>query len=84
MITFYVDSKTGKSQAAGDRENPFATITEALRQAKLGSLIQLNDGEYNAETGETFPLIVPTGVELRGNPGTRRSGGVDCGRRPSL
>jgi parallel beta-helix repeat protein len=53
--------QAGTSQAA-----PFRTITYALKQAKPGTVVQLSPGLYTPETGEVFPLIVPKGVNLRG------------------
>jgi parallel beta-helix repeat protein len=45
------------------------SITAAIaRNPQAGTVIQLAEGNYTAATGEKFPLIIPTGVTLRGNP----------------
>lgn len=65
---------------ASDREGtgtvqfPFKTITQALkqalkqalRQAQPGVIIQLAAGTYQTETGEQFPLDIPSGVSVVG------------------
>jgi len=49
---------------------PFRTITYAIQQAKPGTLIQLAPGNYTAESGETFPLVLTPGITLRGDEAT--------------
>ncbi|MGB3636773.1 MAG: DUF1565 domain-containing protein [Rivularia sp. (in: cyanobacteria)] len=65
----YVNPQTGTNQAgSGTTEAaPFKTITFALQQAQLGTVIQLAPGTYSEETGEKFPLKVKEGVTLRGD-----------------
>jgi parallel beta-helix repeat protein len=65
----FVNANTGKdSTDAGRNETtPLKTISYALTQATPGTVIQVAAGQYNRETGETFPLIVPPGVTLQGN-----------------
>jgi parallel beta-helix repeat protein len=65
--TFYVNPSTGSDSAAGSQSAPFKTITKALQQAQSDTTIQLTTGTYNAASGETFPLSVPTGVKVVGN-----------------
>lgn len=61
------DSPSSGSSAAA----AYRTITYALQQASAGTVIQLAPGSYTAQTGEVFPLIVKSGVTLRGDEGTK-------------
>ncbi len=47
---------------------PLRSITAAISRSQSGSVIQVADGNYSVETGEQFPLAIPSGVTLRGNP----------------
>ena len=50
-------------------DQPLKSITAAIaRNPQSGAVIQLADGNYATATGEKFPLIIPAGVTLRGNP----------------
>lgn len=50
-------------------DQPLRSITAAIaRNPQAGAVIQLAEGNYTAATGEKFPLIIPAGVTLRGNP----------------
>jgi parallel beta-helix repeat protein len=50
-------------------DQPLRSLTEALKKnPKSGTTIQLANGNYTAETGEQFPIKIPAGVTLRGNP----------------
>jgi hypothetical protein len=50
-------------------DQPLRSITAALKKnPQNGAVIQLASGTYSAATGEQFPLTIPTGVTLRGNP----------------
>lgn len=52
-----------------------STISEALnRNPQPGTVIQLPAGTYNANSGENFPLRLPSGVTLRGNPANKGAG----------
>ena len=76
----YVDAKTGSDRNPGTDGSPLKTIAQAIAQVRPGMTIQLSPGVYNTETGEVFPLKLPAGVTLRGNPeaqgkGTQITGG---------
>jgi len=59
-----VDTNTGISA-----DQPLKSITAAIsRKLQSGSIIQLANGTYSSETGEQFPIKIPSGVTLRGNP----------------
>ena len=66
----------GSGQGNGTRQSPFATLTQALRQASSGTTIQLEAGTYGSR--ESFPLIVAVGVTIVGIGGTViiRGGGL--------
>jgi hypothetical protein len=51
----------------GTAQQPYSSITAALRAANAGTIIQLQPGRYDENSGETFPLNIPDGVTLRGN-----------------
>ncbi len=69
----YVNLATGTdSESAGNSEQtPLRTITAALQRAEAGTVVQLANGSYTANTGEVFPIVIPRGVTLRGNPPTQ-------------
>ena len=47
--------------------SPFKTISKALSIAKPGMTVRLKSGNYSSASGETFPLVVPSGVTLMGS-----------------
>ena len=56
----------------GSANNPYSSITAALAAKPVaGTVIQLQEGVYSAETGESFPLKIPAGVILQGQPTAR-------------
>jgi hypothetical protein len=61
------DDKTGD----GSDRTPFKTITQALQNAKLNTVISLSKGTYSQEAGESFPLILKPGVTLQGDRATK-------------
>ncbi|MEH1963915.1 MAG: DUF1565 domain-containing protein [Nostoc sp.] len=65
--TFYVNPVTGSDTNAGSQQAPFKTITQALKVAKDNTKIQLADGNYNAASGEVFPLTIASGITVVGN-----------------
>jgi parallel beta-helix repeat protein len=69
----YVNPETGvDTSGVGTSANaPYKTITFALRQAQPGTIIQLAPGNYNNESGETFPLILNPGISLRGDESSK-------------
>ena len=68
----YVNPVSGQDTYNGQTpQTAFRTITQALKFAEGGTLIQLAPGRYTAESGEQFPLKLKPGVILRGNEATR-------------
>lgn len=56
----------------GSPNNPYPSIAAALATKPVaGTVIQLTQGAYSAETGESFPIKLPAGVTLRGEPTVR-------------
>ena len=70
----YVNPTTGSNNNSGSQQAPLKTITQAIKQAASGTKIQLDEGNYNAASGEIFPLIVPFGVTIIGNEKNKGSG----------
>ncbi len=67
MTQLYVNPTTGSNTNAGTQQAPLKTITEALKKATSGTTILLAEGNYNASSGEEFPLKIPGGVTVVGN-----------------
>ncbi|MHC5827894.1 MAG: DUF1565 domain-containing protein, partial [Nostoc sp.] len=65
--TFYVNPVTGSDTNLGSQQAPFKTITQALKVATDNTKIQLAAGNYNAVSGEVFPLTIPSGVIVAGD-----------------
>jgi parallel beta-helix repeat protein len=65
--TVYVSPITGNDSNTGTRLSPFKSITRALKNTKTPIIIQLGSGNYNRNTGELFPLVIPVGALLVGN-----------------
>jgi len=71
----FVDSNGTNNNGAGTQAAPFRSITAALATNPLpGTIIQIAAGNYNAESGETFPIKIPNGVELKGNESGKGEG----------
>ncbi len=69
----YVNPATGADSAGAGATSaaPYRSISFALSQAQPGAVIQLAPGNYNQESGETFPLLLKPGVTLRGDEATK-------------
>src|SRR5215469_2160872 len=72
---YYVDPVKGSDTNNGSQTAPFKTITHALGMVKKYTAppsgaaqltVVLNPGVYTRNSGETFPLAIPTGVTLTG------------------
>ena len=65
----HVDSTVGNNTTGdGSQFRPFQTITQALRSAPPNSIVLLAPGVYSSATGESFPLLLKSGVTVQGNP----------------
>lgn len=73
--TLYVNPATGNDKNPGSSKfSPFKTISRALKESTKSTIIQLAVGNYNSLTGEVFPLLIPDGVLVVGNEGTKGRG----------
>ncbi len=64
----YVDPHRGRDRLGyGSAEQPYKTLTWALRQVQAGATVQLAAGRYDAANGEQFPLRVPAQVAIAGD-----------------
>jgi parallel beta-helix repeat protein len=73
----FVNPATGRDDNSGNGGAPLRTITAALRLAQAGTTIQLAPGNYGG--GEQFPIVIPAGVVLQGDPARQGSGVVMTG-----
>ena len=62
----YVNAQAGNDANDGSDRAPFRTITQALRQAPLNSIIKLAAGTYSQQSGEVFPIELQSGVTIQG------------------
>ncbi|MDJ0702413.1 MAG: S-layer homology domain-containing protein [Leptolyngbyaceae cyanobacterium MO_188.B28] len=63
----YINPRSGRDQGPGSQQDPYRTISYALRQVQAGARLQLAAGVYNTANREVFPLIIPIGVIIIGN-----------------
>ena len=68
LTDYYVNSGTGSNTTGnGSQATPWKTITYALNQITgTGHILYVAAGTYNTALGETFPIVVKTGVSLVG------------------
>jgi parallel beta-helix repeat protein len=66
--TVFVNPNTGNNAGDGSQQSPFKTLTHALSVAPANSIISLAPGLYNSANGETFPLMLKSGVTVQGEP----------------
>lgn len=81
LTTLIVNPVSGSDTTGnGTSEKPYKTLTKALAVVKNsttpGLAIQLAAGQYSTTSGETFPIVVPTGVTITGSGYTGGSGFV--------
>lgn len=66
--TLYVDVTRGNDLGGdGSIGRPYRTITKGLATAVYGDSVRVAAGTYSAATGEVFPLVLASGVHLRGD-----------------
>ncbi|MGZ5493878.1 MAG: DUF1565 domain-containing protein, partial [Thermoanaerobaculia bacterium] len=70
-FVWYVSSSTGSDANDGSVNQPFQTITHALATATPDSfdLIWVLRGTYSVATGESFPLVMKSGVCVQSEMG---------------
>ncbi|NER80891.1 MAG: DUF1565 domain-containing protein, partial [Leptolyngbya sp. SIO1D8] len=70
---FYVDPSQGQDSREGvSATQPLKTLTEALRRSQTDTVIHLKAGLYIPGNGEQFPLTIPPGCQVIGEPGRSR------------
>ena len=68
-VIIFVSPNGSDANSGLSADQPLRSLTAALnKNLQSGAIIQLASGTYSAETGEKFPLLIPAGVTLRGNP----------------
>jgi Protein of unknown function (DUF1565) len=72
----FVNPGSGDDAGQGmTQRSPFRTLTRALQAVQpnnaSNTIILLAAGTYTPDTGEVFPLIVPPGVTIQGDPSTK-------------
>lgn len=61
----YVNSSTGSDTNNGTKNSPYKTITKALSMAVANDSVLVNPGTYDyLTTGESFPILMKSGVKL--------------------
>jgi parallel beta-helix repeat protein len=72
----FVNPQSGSDSSGGGQSisSPLRTISFALKAASSGSVIQLASGTYSAGSGEVFPLVIRSGVILKGQDGSQGQG----------
>ena len=64
---FFV-SPLGDDAGSGLAGSPFRTLTKALSVAVDGDTVTVASGDYDVPGGESFPLLIPDGVSIVGDP----------------
>jgi len=76
----YVSPQGADTVGAGSQNQAFRTLTAAIAaNPEAGTIFQLSNGTYSAATGENFPIRLPQGTILRGNPSTNGNSVVISG-----
>lgn len=74
MTQIFVNPAGNDSTGNGSDRAPFKTITQALKVARENTVIYLAPGTYSAQSGETFPLQLKSGITLQGDPPSKGQG----------
>ena len=70
----FVSPQGSDTVGAGVQNQPFRTLTAAIAaNPQEGTIFQLSNGTYSAGTGENFPIRLPRGAIVRGNPSANGS-----------
>jgi Protein of unknown function (DUF1565) len=72
---FYtVNGATGSDATGNGITVSYKTITKALSLAHLGDTVTVAPGTYDNVLGETFPIVIPSGVKLIGDEANKGNG----------
>ncbi|MEC4807038.1 MAG: S-layer homology domain-containing protein [Jaaginema sp. PMC 1079.18] len=66
MTTIYINPTTGNDKAVGSQTAPLKTVTAALKRVKNASTLYLSPGIYDRNSGEIFPLQIPSQTIVAG------------------
>ncbi|NUN64934.1 DUF1565 domain-containing protein [Pseudanabaena biceps] len=78
----YISPQGSDAAAIANQNQPFRTITAAIAaNPQAGTIFQLSNGTYGNDTGESFPIRLPQGATLRGNPSANGSVVINGGGR---
>lgn len=85
----YVDPAQGRDSYDGhSASQPLKTLTTALRRSQPDTTIHLKAGLYSPSSGETFPLTIPHGCQVKGETRSDRPSAILRGsgswQHPSL
>ena len=70
----FVSPQGADNLGAGAENQAFRTLTAAIAaNPQEGTIFQLGAGTYSEATGESFPIRLPRGTVLRGNPNVNGS-----------
>jgi parallel beta-helix repeat protein len=65
----FISPQGSDTVASGSQAQTFRTLTAAIAaNPQEGSIFQLDAGTYSETSGESFPILLPKGSILRGNP----------------
>jgi parallel beta-helix repeat protein len=67
----FVQPDGGSDGGDGSESAPFKTLTKALEAAQANTVIRLAPGLYSEQSGEVFPIMMKSGVTIRGNVSDR-------------
>lgn len=74
--SYTVDATNGNDTTGNGTTLPYKTLTKALSVAVSGSTVTVAPGTYDAALGETFPIIIPAGVQLIGDETNKGNGTI--------
>ena len=71
----YVVAATGNdATGTGSCAAPYKTITKGVAGTVSGTAVRVSPGTYSAALGETFPIMLPSGVQLIGDEANKGQG----------
>jgi hypothetical protein len=79
VATLYVNPVSGNDAHSGSQLNPYKSLSCALRETTIPTIIHLAPGTYSTATGEEFPIVIPAGVMVVGNEVAKGKGIVISG-----
>lgn len=71
---YMVNAAIGDDATGNGFAIPYRTITKALSMAASGDTVTVAPGTYDNVLGETFPIVIPSGVRLIGDEANKGNG----------